>query len=209
MRLKDTSATSFGIRPVSDDAAFAHLRAPMAGSGILSRVNATLFKFIPNAQFTEGKLMPGFKDEQHLPGANYLGPGTHLEERMRRGDRGTTDVDNAAITHDIVYASMRKNNGLSRAEKMAALRQSDVDLLNAAKNSKRRTILERAHADAVKKAFEAKLVADNLTGTVSFADLPEEPEPAAQQGEGAKRLVREALKMKRLQQIANGKTSKT
>jgi hypothetical protein len=176
----------------------------MVGSGFIDRFNAALFRFIPNAQFTEGKLMPGFTGEQHLPGANFLGPGTHLEERLRRGDTGTTDVDKAAITHDIVYATMRKDNGLSRAEKMAALRQSDVDLLNVAKNSKRRTILERAHADAVKKAFEAKLMADKITGEVSFADLPEEAEPTVQQGEGSKRLIREAIKMRRLQAIANG-----
>ena len=41
--------------------------------------------------------------ELHLPGYNYLGPGTRLEERLERGDRGINPLDEAAKQHDIAY----------------------------------------------------------------------------------------------------------
>lgn len=47
--------------------------------------------------------------EIHLPGYQFLGPGTHLEERLQRGERGINPLDNACLEHDIAYAN--QNNG--------------------------------------------------------------------------------------------------
>jgi hypothetical protein len=41
--------------------------------------------------------------ELHLPGYNYCGPGTKLQERLRRGDKGINGLDTACMQHDIAY----------------------------------------------------------------------------------------------------------
>ena len=39
--------------------------------------------------------------EFHLPGYQYIGPGTHLEKRLARGDSGINRLDRIAKAHDI------------------------------------------------------------------------------------------------------------
>lgn len=41
--------------------------------------------------------------ELHLPGYNYCGPGTKLQKRLLRGDRGINKLDEACKKHDIAY----------------------------------------------------------------------------------------------------------
>lgn len=45
--------------------------------------------------------------EFHLPGYQYLGPGTHLAKRLRRGDPGINRLDRIAKRHDIAYSRAR------------------------------------------------------------------------------------------------------
>ena len=45
--------------------------------------------------------------EFHLPGYQYMGPGTHLEKRLKRGDPGINRLDQIAKRHDIAYAQAR------------------------------------------------------------------------------------------------------
>ena len=42
--------------------------------------------------------------EFHLPGYQYLGPGTKLEKRLKRGDPGKNRLDRIAKQHDIDYS---------------------------------------------------------------------------------------------------------
>ena len=39
--------------------------------------------------------------EFHWPGYQYLGPGTHLKKRLKRGDPGVNRLDRIAKQHDI------------------------------------------------------------------------------------------------------------
>lgn len=48
--------------------------------------------------------------EMHLPGYQFLGPGTHLEERLERGERGINPLDNACLQHDIAYSNINNSN---------------------------------------------------------------------------------------------------
>ena len=41
--------------------------------------------------------------ELHVPGYQYCGPGTKLEKRIERGDRGINPLDAACKEHDIAY----------------------------------------------------------------------------------------------------------
>lgn len=50
------------------------------------------------------KLINSLPFELHLPGYNYCGPGTKLEKRLARGDRGINLLDEACKTHDIAYS---------------------------------------------------------------------------------------------------------
>ena len=51
--------------------------------------------------------------EFHWPGYQYMGPGTHLAKRLKRGDRGVNRLDQIAKQHDIDYSRARicKING--------------------------------------------------------------------------------------------------
>ena len=45
--------------------------------------------------------------EFHWPGYQYMGPGTHLEKRLARGDPGINRLDRIAKTHDIDYGKAK------------------------------------------------------------------------------------------------------
>ena len=45
--------------------------------------------------------------EFHWPGYQYMGPGTHLEKRLKRGDPGKNRLDRISKTHDIDYSKAR------------------------------------------------------------------------------------------------------
>ena len=42
--------------------------------------------------------------EFHWPGYQYMGPGTHLAKRLKRGDPGINRLDKVAKQHDIDYS---------------------------------------------------------------------------------------------------------
>ena len=51
------------------------------------------------------KLIDSLPFEAHLPGDyRYCGPGTRLEERLKRGDPGINPLDEACKFHDIAYS---------------------------------------------------------------------------------------------------------
>ena len=45
--------------------------------------------------------------EFHWPGYQYMGPGTHLEKRLKHGDPGINRLDRIAKQHDIEYSRAR------------------------------------------------------------------------------------------------------
>lgn len=45
--------------------------------------------------------------EFHWPGYQYLGPGTKLEQRLKRGDPGINRLDRIAKQHDIDYSKAK------------------------------------------------------------------------------------------------------
>ena len=47
--------------------------------------------------------------EWHLPGHNFTGPGTRLEERLQRGDEPVNRVDELSLHHDIRYQSIERS----------------------------------------------------------------------------------------------------
>ena len=62
------------------------------------------------------KLIEKTGKEFHWPKMNYLGPGTRLKERLRRGDRGKNRLDELAKIHDIDYSKAKNLQNKSKAD---------------------------------------------------------------------------------------------
>lgn len=56
--------------------------------------------------------------ELHLPGYNYCGPGTKLEERLQRGDVGINPLDEACKNHDIASSKFKDLPNRHEADKI-------------------------------------------------------------------------------------------
>ena len=54
--------------------------------------------------------------EFHWPGYQYMGPGTHLEKRLKRGDPGINRLDRIAKQHDIDYSHARSHQDKWKAD---------------------------------------------------------------------------------------------
>lgn len=89
--------------------------------------------------------------ELHIPGYNYCGPGTRLEKRLLRGDRGVNKLDEACKQHDIAYSQSKILADLHEADRILAeqasqrLKSSDA------------SIGEKIAALGVKSAMSAKV----------------------------------------------------
>ena len=71
------------------------------------------------------KLIEKTGKEFHWPKANYLGPGTLLQQRLKRGDRGVNRLDELAKIHDIDY---------SKAKSLKDKWKADDKMIRAIKN---------------------------------------------------------------------------
>lgn len=88
--------------------------------------------------------------EAHLPGYNYCGPGTDLDRRLKRGDKGINGLDEACKLHDIEY---------SKYSDTERRRQADKDLAERAWQrfkASDSSIGEKAASWAVTTAMKAK-----------------------------------------------------
>ena len=88
--------------------------------------------------------------ELHIPGYQFCGPGTRLEERLARGDQGINSLDAACREHDIAY---------SRSNDLANRHVADDILATKARKritARDSTLGERAAAAAVWAAMKTK-----------------------------------------------------
>jgi Phospholipase A2-like domain len=58
--------------------------------------------------------------ELHLPGYNFCGPNTKLEQRLARGDTGINPLDKACLDHDISYARSKDSKVRHAADRVLA-----------------------------------------------------------------------------------------
>jgi len=88
--------------------------------------------------------------ELHIPGYQFCGPGTHLEKRLARGDRGVNPLDAACREHDVAYSH---SNDLAERHVADRILAEKARKRIIARNS---TLRERAAAAAVWAAMKAK-----------------------------------------------------
>lgn len=62
--------------------------------------------------------------EIHIPGYQFCGPGTELQKRLTRGDRGINKLDQACKAHDISYNLSKNSAERSKADKALIARAS-------------------------------------------------------------------------------------
>nr|XP_015840445.1 PREDICTED: uncharacterized protein LOC107399200 [Tribolium castaneum] len=89
--------------------------------------------------------------ELHIPGYQFCGPGTKLEKRLERGDRGINKLDEACREHDIAYNEHQDLENRHKADRI---------LLERAKERRRApdaSIGEKFAALGVSTAMSAKL----------------------------------------------------
>ena len=83
--------------------------------------------------------------EFHWPGYQYMGPGTHLQKRLKRGDPGINRLDRIAKQHDIDY---------SRAKTLRDKHAADRKMIKATDRFGRR---KTTKGKIVKKIMQAKV----------------------------------------------------
>ena len=73
------------------------------------------------------RLINALPFELHVPGYQFCGPGTRLDERLARGDRGINPLDRACREHDIAYAhhpeDLGERHAADRVLRKAALKR--------------------------------------------------------------------------------------
>lgn len=126
-------------------------RTKQKGSGVvgnvLKRVVPALVSSVPGLVNRAVDVLPV---ELHLPGYRFCGPGTKLEERLARGERGINELDEACREHDIAYAKYKDNERRQIADRTLASKAWErVKASNSG-------ISERAYAAAVAAAMKAK-----------------------------------------------------
>lgn len=88
--------------------------------------------------------------EAHIPGYRFCGPGTRLEKRLKRGDKGVNPLDDACKEHDIAYSKSNKLEDRHQADEL--LRQKAWDRVK----SKDAKLGEKATAFFVANVMKAK-----------------------------------------------------
>lgn len=89
--------------------------------------------------------------ELHLPGYQYCGPGTKLNERLARGDSGINILDQACKEHDISYAKLKNTSDRHIADRIL------TEKAWQRVKSKDASIAERANALLVTNLMKAKV----------------------------------------------------
>ena len=64
------------------------------------------------------KWMSSLGVEFHWPGYNYMGAGTHLKKRLKRGDTPINRLDRLAFQHDVRYGMARRFKDKKIADKI-------------------------------------------------------------------------------------------
>ena len=75
--------------------------------------------------------------EFHWPGYQYMGPGTHLEKRLKRGDPGINRLDCIAKRHDIHYSRAKSLKDKHKADRVMI---QSIDRLHGRKTKTERIV---------------------------------------------------------------------
>ena len=121
------------------------------GRGVIGKVlKNTVPSIVSSVPTLINRAVDTLPVELHLPGYRFCGPGTRLEERLARGERGINELDEACREHDIAYAKYKDNNRRRIADRILA------DKAWQRVKSWNSSVSERAYAAAVAAAMKTK-----------------------------------------------------
>jgi len=129
------------------------------------------FRSTVSALIAKSGVVPNFKGvmdgETHVIAGNYIGPGTKLDLRLARGDKGTTNSDAGAKQHDIDYADIQKQLRAKTITKKQAgelVRIADNKLQTNIKQGLKtdKSLLNRLHASAGDTGMKIKKIAEDI-----------------------------------------------
>ncbi len=113
---------------------------------------------------------PGFSGEAHLvlptqfglTRANFCGPGTNLQKRLPRGDKGVSEIDSACQIHDMLYTI---------AKSAKDIRAADDRLISDIRKAKSAGAVQK---QILIKGIQAKKLGENIGvfGPETFTTLP-------------------------------------
>ena len=165
------------------------------GTGIIDRIANTLLST------KENKLMDGEKHQMikmpdgRIAPAVYSGPGTHLETRIRRGDKPLSYVDKTAQAHDLRY-QLAKNEG--------DIKTADADMIKNLNEAKAKNLdnlfnIRQAELIKVKYLLQDKFGLptswftsfrlDSIQDPTIIPIMRSKPHELEQQGFGKKRKI--------------------
>lgn len=64
--------------------------------------------------------------ELHIPWYRFCGPGTNLQEKVARGERGIKELDKVYHEHDIAYIKHKNNENKPKADRVLAEKLRNV-----------------------------------------------------------------------------------
>jgi Phospholipase A2-like domain len=91
--------------------------------------------------------------EIHLPGHNFTGPGTKLDERLARGDQPVNKIDALAKEHDIAYKESK-----DKPNKKELRHKADREMIKKLNELENLTIGEHIEKRIVKPVLKTKLL---------------------------------------------------
>ena len=125
-------------------------------------------------------LQPGFPGERHFL-SSWLGPGTNLEARAKRGDKPVDASDASAKIHDYDYRDIKNNyksGKITKAQAESATRMADEKLQKNVRAGLRtdKSAINKLHASLADNGMAIKKIAED-TGLI---------DPLAYSGSGGK-----------------------
>ena len=129
------------------------VHAPGSLMDLASTTGGDLVNSINSATNKVKFLWAKFPGEMHLPGMNFAGPGTNLDERLTSADaykewsKPVDRVDNAAYHHDLAYKYLTDKAERNKADQMM------IEEMDAIKNP---TIRERIERGIIKPIISTK-----------------------------------------------------
>lgn len=138
------------------------------GSGIASwvsnKIRNPVRKFVANTGIV-ANVQPLYPGEQHLPFHNFAGPGTHVKERLARGDKPTTRADAVAKVHDVDYMEIQddyKAGKITKPQALSATRVADNKMLRSLNKIQSSNLLEKAGKYLSSQAIQGKKELENM-----------------------------------------------
>lgn len=106
--------------------------------------------------------------ELHLPGYNYCGPGTKLDKRLDRGDKGVNQLDEYCKEHDIAYKNSNNLSDRHSADRLLINKTSEL------KNSSSASFGEKMASRLVNNILKLKVksgagIKNNFKSVVNHA----------------------------------------